>query len=298
MRTLVWLASFPKSGNTWTRAFIAAYLSGGETFDLKQISRYSRSESLLALFADRAGKPAAELTDEDIDANRQAAQERLAQNIGRCVVKTHNARLNRDHRRLIFSRYTRSAIYLIRNPLDVVDSLADHTNKSFDETIELMNQPRHRLGATAKHAAQYVGTWSHHVETWINNNDEFPVLVLRYEDLKANPYDTFGELVRFLNWEFDDARLRRAIDLTSFERVRRAEDEYGFAEASDVARSGRFFRHGEVDRWRKVLSSSQAAAVIEHHGAAMRVAGYDLPDLAATTNTVRDPHAGEERSTT
>ncbi|MDA1016610.1 MAG: hypothetical protein O3A00_19405 [Planctomycetota bacterium] len=120
MRNLIWLASFPKSGNTWTRLFIAAYLSGAEQLDLHRASRYSRSESLLALFAEMAGIPATDLTEEDIDAHRLAVQERLAQNIGQCVVKTHNARLTRDHRRLIFSRYTRAGIYLVRKQVATV----------------------------------------------------------------------------------------------------------------------------------------------------------------------------------
>ena len=279
MRNLIWLASYPKSGNTWARMFVAAYLSGAESFDLKQVHQFSRSESLLALFADIAGKPSTELSEEDISTHRLAVQERLARNVGQRVVKTHNARLTRDYRRLVFSRFTRAGIYVVRNPLDVVDSLADHTNKSLDEAIELMNESGHRLGATDKHAAQFVGTWSHHVRTWINNADEFPLIVLRYEDLKANPYEGFGNLIKFLGWQYDEQRVRRAVDLTSFESLQRAEDVDGFAEASAIATSGRFFRHGQCGRWREILTATQAARVIVHHREMMEMLGYEVPVL-------------------
>jgi hypothetical protein len=171
---------------------------------------------------------------------------------------------------LIFSRCTRAGIYVVRNPLDVVDSLADHTNRSPDQAIALLNQPRHRLGATELHAAQYVGTWSHHVQTWVNNRGEFPLQVLRYEDLKADPYGKFSELIEFLGWEYDQERLERAVASTSFDSVKSAEDRQGFAETSTVAKSGRFFRHGETGRWKEILSPQQIAAVVQHHGETMR----------------------------
>jgi hypothetical protein len=276
MSQLVWLASYPKSGNTWTRLFIAAYLSGMEELDLSLVSHYSRSESLLTLFAEHAGKATESLTEEDIDEHRLAVQESLAASPGQFVVKTHNARLTRDFRRLVFSRCTRAWLYVVRNPLDVVDSLADHTNRSHDQAIALLNQPQHRLGATALHASQYVGTWSHHVRTWLNNRNEFPLLVLRFEDLKADPIGKFSELIRFLGWDYDRMRLERAVALTAFGSVRAAEDRQGFAETSAVAKSSRFFRHGESGRWRDILSEQQVATVIERHGETMRMLGYEV----------------------
>lgn len=260
MRNLVWMASYPKSGNTWARMFVAAYLGevegGGEKaesgelraegqreeanrgqgFDLLQVNQFSRSDSLLALFADLAGKPSAELTDEDIDAYRLAVQQRLAANIGQRVVKTHNARVKPNGQRQVYSRFTKAGVYIVRNPLDVVDSLADHINYSIDDAIALMNQPDHRLGRTDKHAAQMVGTWSHHVWSWTKNDNEFPLLVLRYEDLKQNPYEHFGRMIRFLGWDYDESCVRRAVDATVFASLQQAEQSSGFAEASTVAK--------------------------------------------------------------
>lgn len=271
---LIWLASFPKSGNTWVRTFIAAYLSGCERTDLELTKEYSRSESSLAEFARVAGKPVAELTLEDIAAQRLAVQEHLSKVLRRRVVKTHNARLDRELRPLIHSRCTRAAVYVVRNPLDIVDSLADHANTTLDEAIRLMNQPGHHLRATDMHAAQHLGTWSHHVRTWIRNEEEFPLLVLRYEDLQADPVGRFSTLVRFLDWDHDTERVRRAVELTSFDSLQRAENARGFAETSPIARSGRFFRHGRAGRFKEVLSAEQIAQIIRDHGDVMEMMGY------------------------
>ena len=281
--------------------------------DLGMAKEFSKSESLLADFASVAGKKKEELTEEDIREHRLAVQEQLAENIGQRVVKTHNARLDEEYRRLVFSRCTRAGIYVVRNPLDIVDSLADHTNKSLDDTIRLMNHTGHRLRATDVHAAQYIGTWSHHVRTWLNNRNEFPLLVLRYEDLQAAPEEHFGKLVRFLqgvcrtatgleahrtenSWEFDEQRLQRAVELTSFAALRQAEDKTGFAETSAVAKSGRFFRHGAAGRWRDVLSPEQAAEVIRDHGEVMKMVGYDDSVVALLRNADSSPMTADENA--
>lgn len=271
---LVWLASFPKSGNTWVRAFLGTYLSGNEHADLSTTYGWSRSESRLADFARIAGKPAGELTEDDVDAHRFAVQEELARGDGRHVVKTHNARTGRDGRPLIAAHHTRAAIYVVRNPLDIVDSLADHADRTHDDVIGLLSRDTHHLRPTALHAAQHVGTWSQHVESWLQAGDEFPLLVLRYEDLHADPVARFGDLIRFLGWDLDDARVRRATELTSFAALRREEDASGFAERSPVARSGRFFRHGRAGRFADVLSPAQIGQVVEEHGAVMRKLEY------------------------
>jgi hypothetical protein len=257
---------------------VAAYLSGCRKFDFAQTQQFSRSESRLDHFAAVCNKSREELCENDIEDNRLQVQERLARSDRRGVIKTHNARLTREGRRLIFSRYTRAAIYVVRNPLDIVDSMADHTNRSIAATIALMNNSEHRLGATATLARQYVGTWSHHVVSWTRNRDEFPVFVVKYEDLHSLPVQTFGTLVEWLGWPLDAAQLQRAIRLTSFSRLQRAEAETGFSETSPVARSGRFFRRGKPGSWREVLSRQQAEQLIEHHATAMQMVGYELPN--------------------
>lgn len=280
MQNLIWLASYPKSGNTWVRAFLTAYLSDARvSVDLKRIDDCTASESYVKDFVAVSGKARKELTAHDIDTLREPVQRWLASARRKFLVKTHNARIAKNGYPLIRSEYTRQAVYVVRNPFDIVDSLADHNNLSLDGAMALLNDPQHCLSApNSKLVPQYLGTWSQHAASWIGHQ-EFPVLVLRYEDLQAAPRDVFGKLIKFLGWEYDEDRLEHAVKASSIQSLQDAEARQGFAERSDVARSGRFFRRGESDRWRHVLTRLQAETVVAHHAEMMQAVGYAIPDL-------------------
>jgi hypothetical protein len=145
-----WLASYPKSGNTWVRAFLAAYsgrLRGADSFDLGAVASVSESESRAAWFADLAGRPVEELTEAEINSLRESVQGLIAQRKNSTgLVKTHNARVMTGGTPLICRKWTQRAVYIVRNPLNVVDSLADHAGRDVDQAIRLMNDRRHRLG--------------------------------------------------------------------------------------------------------------------------------------------------------
>ena len=140
--TLTWLASYPKSGSTWVRAFLAAYQSFEPdlaAFDLTRVTRCSTSDSRATFFADLAGKPYESLSQSEIDALRSQVQQRLATSIdANIVVKTHNARGMHGGFPLVDAAVTRRAVYLVRNPLDIVDSMADHAGLQIDGAIALL----------------------------------------------------------------------------------------------------------------------------------------------------------------
>ncbi|OYV86011.1 MAG: hypothetical protein B7Z73_12500 [Planctomycetia bacterium 21-64-5] len=241
---IVWLASYPKSGNTWVRAFLAAYLTDGEPLRFHRLEAVTGSDSRWSDFTAVSGKPPHELSDAEVDALRPAVQRRLAAAPRPMqVVKTHNARMNAEGQSLAWAEHTRAAIYVVRNPLDIVDSLSDHAGQSLEATIALLNDARHSLDRDALVTPQYVGTWSGHVTSWT------------------------------------EQRLARAIAASSFGALRRLEDRGIFPETSGLARSGRFFRRGKPDFWHNVLSRRQTATVLQQHGEVMARLGYVLPDL-------------------
>ncbi len=279
MKNIAWLASYPKSGNTWTRSFLRAYqYDAFEPIRLNQIGRISKSDSRLTHFQAVAGKPGGILTDEEINALRPKVQEDISREIGvHQVAKTHNARFTIDGIPLIQDQFTRKAVYLVRNPLDVVDSLADHNSLSIDQTIDTMNNPEHIIGAAQEvFVTQYIGTWSEHVRSWTEAT-EFPVLVLKYEDLLADPVGKFGELLAFLGWYFDQERLQRAVQLSSFDVLQQSEQQQGFEEVSHRSRSGRFFRRGQADAWKQILTPPQITRILSHHAETMQAVGYEIP---------------------
>lgn len=276
LRKLNWLASYPKSGNTWVRAFLAAYAFDTQgPIELTQLNQVSRSESKFDMFTAIAGKSREQLVRLDVDSLRYAVQERLAKTISKkCVIKTHNAYSRSNGFTLICREFTRRALYIIRNPLDIADSLADHANVSIDSAIDWMNDRNHRLGGpNSKLVMQYVESWSQHVQSWTSQRD-FPLLVVRYEDLKSAPKMAFEQIIRFLEWDFDEARLERAISRSDFKSLQNAESQTGFDEKTLVATSGRFFRRGESGAWSKILNAKQIASIIEHHHATMKAFGY------------------------
>ncbi len=105
------------------------------------------------------------------------------------------------------------------------------------------------------------------------------VLVLRYEDLKLNPGETFRAAVRFVDLPDDIARVKKAIDFSRFEELRKQEEKDGFGEKMPRAKS--FFRKGEIGSWREVLTREHVAKIIADHGEVMRRFGYldeeDMP---------------------
>jgi hypothetical protein len=291
-RRLFWLASYPKSGNTWTRAFLAAYRlcldqrrlpAANDVYSteklakltLKQLRRVSRSESRASIYCALADKPRHHLGELAIHARREQVQQYLALTIPEhCIVKTHNAHQRRWGFSLISSQWTGGAIYLVRNPLDIVDSMSDHADLSYDATIELMNDRNHRLGGLPSPlVTQYVDTWSRHVASWLDHAD-FPVLLVRYEDMHQAPLKEFTRMVAFLGWEVDAAALQRAIPLACFEALQGLEREQGFQETSRVARSGCFFRRGQIEAWRELLTAPQVGRILADHGSMMERLGY------------------------
>jgi len=283
MKTLTWLASYPKSGNTWARMFLSVYRSSGQSISsLEKVNAVTASESRYSDFVEISGRPRTDLTELEIDRMRESVQHRLAAS-GRSdrVYKTHNARVRHNGFPLIRREFTKSAIYVCRNPLDIVDSLADHVNFSHDEVIDLMNSPAHRMGGQdSPLVTQHLDTWSTHASSW-NSATEFPLLLLRYEDLKANPVERFRDVVKFMDWELNEDRLEAAVAATKFENLRTMEEKQGFAEKSLRSRSGRFFRSGVAGAWPQRLTKQQAARIIEHHGTVMQQLGYEIPDLDA-----------------
>lgn len=297
---LTFLASFPKSGSTWVRAFLAAYirrLEGADSFDIADVPLSSESDSRLKRFAEVLAKPASELTEAEIDAARAEVQRRLAKQVGdKRVIKTHNARVRHAGTPLIDRQATSRVVYVVRNPLDVVDSLADHANLSLDGAITLMANRQHQLKRNDSMVTQYLDSWSEHVKSWTMHR-AFPVLVVRYEDLKHLPQERFSELIRFLGWEFSEEHVRWAIEQTAFDRLSSQEVQNGFAEVSGVAKTGRFFRKGVSDRWREILTPAQAIHVVQTHQAMMRQAGYgEVVDevLADGTDTVHLQSQGDQ----
>jgi hypothetical protein len=270
---LLWLASFPKSGNTWVRAFLANYLANSETpVDINTLPTFALGDMRVEPFVSLSGRPAAELSPEDIDRLRPAVQRGMAAaQRGIAFIKTHNLVSTPQGVPLIAAEATFAAIYIVRNPLDVAVSFADHYGMTPADAARAICFPGLVIEPREGQIKQYVSDWSSHVQSW-RGAVGFRVHCVRYEDLSRAPLSSFGEIVAFLGLKPDHERLGRAVRHASFRVLARQEKEKGFAERSRHAK--RFFRAGTVGGWRRVLRSAEVEMIVRHHGPTMLSLGY------------------------
>ncbi len=278
MSGIVWLASYPKSGNTWLRTFLTNFLRDRDT--PAQINDLDGGPiaSARQLFDEAVGYDSGEMTPEEIERLRPEVYGYVAREVKEtCYCKAHDAyTLLPDGRPLFPPEATDRAIYIVRNPLDVCVSFAHHSGfKRFERMIEYMADAESgardvELGETIQ-LRQRLLTWSGHVLSWVDAPG-VRVLALRFEDLKRRPEETFGACVKFLGLPDDSARLRKAIEFSRFEELRNQEEKFGFGEK--LLGAAAFFRKGEVGSWREALTPEQAARIVADHAPVMRRFGY------------------------
>jgi len=273
MGRIIWITSFPKSGNTWTRAFVHNLFAGGDrAYDINKMDRLSANEAALPNFQHFDSRPSQEWTPAEIAAMRPKVQAWIASTRpDNIFVKTHLAVMNAHGHPTINLAATAGAIYLVRNPLDVASSYADHQGLPIDKAIEVMNLDNHEPPSTDKTVAEPMGNWSQHVESWTGRPN--PGLhVMRYEDMLADPLKAFAGLAAFLGLKPTPQRLRLAVKNSSFGELRRQEERGGFWEKTRVQKS--FFRGGRAGSWREELSEAQVRVIVDKHRVQMARFGY------------------------
>lgn len=202
MAKIVWLASYPKSGNTWVRVLLTNYRRDAEQpADINALDGGPIASARVWL-DEWVGIEASVFDDATI--------ERLRPGVYRCMareepemlfMKAHDAWGCTDRGEPLFpSDVTHGVVYILRNPLDLVASCANHWGISLETAAERLCNPEfalaRSLGGTTDQLHQRMGAWSGHVESWLDHA-EMPVHRVRYEDLRRDPETIFGDIVRF-----------------------------------------------------------------------------------------------------
>jgi hypothetical protein len=273
---ILWLASYPKSGNTWTRAFLHNLLKivAGEEGeqDINKLNRFSTSDTALAYYTEILGFTPTQEHREQVAKVRYRVQQHIADaDDGIVLLKTHNALVYDRGYPLINFGVTSGAIYIVRNPLDVVISFAHHLNMSIDDTIVMMARTNCETNINEKRVYEIYGSWSQHVESWTRKPHR-AVYVMRYEDMLAEPDKLFAGLARHLLINATPAQLAQAIKRSSFGRLQQKEAQDGFRERPKHA--SRFFREGRAGQWKEVLSAKQVDQLVKDHSEQMTRYGY------------------------
>ena len=258
---IIWVASYPKSGNTWIRSVISAYYytSNGEfNFDLlKNIHQYPSR----LYIKPQVNKPG------EVSMLWELSQKEIINSNKNIFLKTHNANLYLDKNKFTSKKSTLGAIYVVRDPRNVISSLKNHYNlKNYDEALKFMTSDRKYIWDTRYKndysTFQFLSSWSNHYKSWKNTTD-FKVFFVKYEDLEKDIVNTLNKLLKFINnlkndiSEIDKKKLDACIKSTSFNLLKKKENQNGFPEnvVDHQNKKIDFFHLGPKNNWEKLLSN-------------------------------------------
>lgn len=274
---IFWLASYPKSGNTWFRVFLSnLFYQDNQPADINNLT-ISVMASSRNVFDEVTGVPSSELSFNEILNLRPAVYKHLSSRAKEPVFqKIHDAYITTPREGpLIPKEATKGVIYFIRNPLDIAVSFAYHSACSFDKMIQIMNDPGYSFCGNPRkmhnQLEQKLLTWSGHVKSWTEQSS-LPVHIIKYEDMITRPFETFKKAIQKLNLNKTGEDISRAIQYSNIKELQKQESEKGFSEKSP--KSGSFFRKGKTGSWKEELSQSQVNQIIRDHHEVMQRFGY------------------------
>ena len=257
----VWLASYPKSGNTLIRSMLAAYFfskDGVYDFDLiKNIKQFPKS----ALF-ERMGIDIK--NEKEVLKNYIRVQETFNKKNSLQFLKTHSYLFNIDNNPFTDLNNTIGVIYIVRDPRNVVSSWAKFSSKTPEEAADIMIES-YRFGGNMNKLDKslvYMGTWNGNFNSWKSFKDLRRYLLIKYEDLIEDRDSEFRKILKFLcnlqgvKFQIDQKKFKNVIESTGFERMQKLEKEQGFSESKIDLKTGEkipFFNLGPKNDWKKLL---------------------------------------------
>jgi len=275
-KSIVWLASYPKSGNTWFRIFLANLLYPEKApVNINEIE-FGTIFSSRFILDKEIGIDSSYLNPNEAENLQYQIFEKEKSNNLPVFHKIHDALTYINNTDLLVPiNNTLCAIYFVRNPLDVAVSFAFHSSKSFQHTIKNMSDNNYCLSASTKkytnQTRQKLLTWSNHVESWVNHS-YFPVKVIKYEDAINNTYEVFSSALSFIGLNYSENQIKQAIDLSSFTKLKQQEQNIGFKEKPPKCKS--FFRKGKSGDYINYLSKIEINEVILNHNKVMKKFNY------------------------
>ncbi len=255
---IIWIASYPKSGNTYIRSLLSAYYfskSGEFEFDLlKNIKQFPDN-----FFFDK------ELNNiEDAFKSYVPAQKNIFESKKANFLKTHNLLGFYKGYPFTIPEYTLGAIYVVRDPRNVILSLMNHYSLSEKEAFEFITDDNRDIHQDDYDFASYayLSSWSKHYISWCNAK-KYRKFLIKYEELQNNKYETFRDLIVFLNTllnrteRVDKDKLIKAIETTEFNILKQKEEKEGFLESVKDKQGKKkiFFSKGFGNRWENLVSS-------------------------------------------
>ena len=265
MSKIIWISSYPKSGNTWVRYFLANYFYNKEkinsNFDiLNKIDKFPPQKYLKKLVE----KKELEQNAYNISKYWALTQENIIKmNEEFVFVKNHNALVSVEGRNLTDENYSCAFIHIVRDPRDIAVSYSNFDRSiTIDEAIERITSENLYCHVSKKNSydIEILGSWQFNYLSWKNGVREVPRILIRYEDLITNTFETKLRLIDFLSQilrlSTDEDHIKFSIEQSHFKRLKEIEKSTKFAESS-----GNFFNSGKIKQWKKLLSLKQVKKI-------------------------------------
>ena len=256
---IVWIASYPKSGNTYLRSFLCSYyFSETGKFDFNLLDNiknfpgihYSKNKAYSNLEASK---------------NWVINQNYFFEKAKLNFLKTHNSMQLFEGNRFTTKNQTIGAIYIYRDPRNIITSLKNHYSMNYKSAFEFMIDDKSFIIQDSydndKSNFTYLGSWINHYKSWFSNKD-FRVKLIKYEDLQDRKFEIFIDVIKFINSlsnkdeKVNEDKLEKSIKSTNFSVLKNNERNFGFAESVKSKISGKkisFFNLGFNNRWKKIL---------------------------------------------
>ena len=262
---IIWIASYPKSGNTWVRSFLNSLIFTNDgNADLKGINKIGQYP-LRSHFKD--------LVDNIDDIKKLAGSWNLSQskiNLDNKIkfFKTHHVMCNYKNHSFTNYEKTFGTIYVVMDPRNVITSLKNHfTKDNYEEAKRFIMDKRKIFGRNLdekkiifedSEILTFISSWQNHYNSWKSLKKN--LLIIKYEELISNNFKEFGKIRKYLweklNLKFDDSKFNRAVESNSFENLKKYEENYGFKESIKDKNTGlnkKFFNLGSKNDWKKLL---------------------------------------------
>ena len=279
---IIWIASYPKSGNTWIRSFLTAYYFCEDgIFDINKLN-YIQDYPNKQFFKN-------EVKEGETHKHWDESQKAIVNEKKIKFLKTHNSLITAFGNDFTSPRYSLGVIYIIRDPRNVITSVKNHNDfETYDKALEFM-QNENTIISDYKYLNNHaktniINSWRINYQSWLSNN-RYRRMMIKYEDLIKNPKQTLRDLIVFVNTicrfnnGIDVKKLENAIQSTTFEKLQNLEDTGKFSESvySDKnEKKIKFFYLGPKNNWKDRLNKDLIKKMNTYYKKDLERLGYEI----------------------
>ena len=279
---IIWIASYPKSGNTWIRSFVIAYyFCENGTFDINKLN----------LIQDYPNKQFFKETVKkgEIHKHWASSQKNICNEKKVKFLKTHNSLITAFGNDFTKPEYSLGVIHVVRDPRNIITSLKNHYDfETYERALNFM-QDENKILEDYPHLKNYaktniINSWRINYQSWMSNKN-FRRLTIRYEDMIENPQQTFEKLVEFINTlmgfkdKIDPKKLSNALKTTNFKSLQDIENQGKFSENVYSLKDNRkikFFYQGPKNDWKKNLDVKMIEKMNKYYNKDLKFFRYEI----------------------